>query len=112
MDETKMMDNLNAAVVACDADLKFTYANAQFRQMSKESMGDDDVVGKPMADCHKPETMEKIKTLVQGYKEQKRKLDYYTIDGPDGKITIVNVPIYEDKKFAGIMEFFFEGSLA
>jgi transcriptional regulator with PAS, ATPase and Fis domain len=108
----KMIDNLNTAVVACDADLKFTYANSKFKQMSKKLISNEDIVGKQMADCHKAETMDKIKKLVQEYKGKRRNLDYYTIDGPDGKITIVNVPIYEDNKFAGIMEFFFESSLA
>ena len=39
-------------------------------------------------------------------------LDYYTMDIPDGKLTIVNVPFYEGDTFAGVVEFIFEGSLA
>jgi hypothetical protein len=80
--------------------------------MFKKLLNTENFVGRPMAKCHKHETMEKLKKLFQEYREHKRKLDYYTMDVPDGKLTIVNVPFYESKKLAGVMEFIFEGSLA
>jgi transcriptional regulator with PAS, ATPase and Fis domain len=111
-DIVKMLENLNTAVVACDADFKVTYANEKCKQMFKASLGIEDFVGNHMGDCHKPETMEKLEELFAEYKEKKRNLDYYTMDIPDGKLTLVNVPFYEGDTFAGVVEFIFEGSLA
>lgn len=107
-----MMEQLSVAVVTCDADLKVTYANPKCEQLFKELLNMENFVGRPMAECHKPETMEKLKKLVKEYKDHAMKLDYYRMDVPDGKLTIVNVPIYEGKTFAGIMEFIFEDALA
>jgi hypothetical protein len=108
----EMIDHLNTAVVACDADFKVTYANPRCKQIFKELLNMEDFVGNPMANCHKAETMVKLEKLFQEYRANERKLDYYTMDVPDGKLTIVNVPIYEGNKFTGVMEFIFEGSLA
>ena len=106
------MEKLNTAVVACDADFKVTYANPKCKQVFKELLNMENFVGTNMAECHKPETMEKLKRMFQEYKEHKRKLDYYTMDVPDGKLTIVNVPFYDGDTLAGVVEFIFEGSLA
>ena len=112
MDIARMMEALATAVVACDAEFNVIYANPKGLQLFKELLNMENFVGRHMADCHKPETMEKLKKLFQEYKENKRKLDYYTIDVPSGKLTIVNVPLYEGHTFIGVMEFIFEGSLA
>jgi hypothetical protein len=106
------MEKLNTAVVACDLDFNVTYANPKCKQAFKELLHVEDFVGTNMATCHKPETMEKLKKLFQEYKEHKRKLDYYTMDAPGGKLTIVNVPCYDGDIFCGVVEFIFEGSLA
>ena len=112
MDVQKMFDNLNTAIVASDADFKVIYANPVCKQMFKVMLNMENFVGKHMGECHKPETMEKMKKTFEEYKEKKIKLDYYTMDIPDGKLTIVNVPFYEGDTFAGVVEFVFEGSLA
>ena len=108
----QMFENLNTAVVACDADFKITYANPKCKEVFKAAMQTEDFVGNHMADCHKPETMEILEGLFAEYREKKRKLYYYTMDTPDGKATLVNVPFYEGDTFAGVVEFIFEGSLA
>ena len=107
----KMFENLNTAVVACDADFKITYANPKCREMFKVGLKTEDFVGNHMADCHKPETMEKLEGLFAEYREKKKNLYYYTMDTPDGKLTLVHVPFYEGDTFAGVVEFIFEGSL-
>jgi len=112
MDVARMMDNLNMAVVACDPEFNVLYANPKCNEVFKALPSTDDFVGRNMAGCHKPETMEKLKKLFQEYKDHERKLDYYTMDGPEGKLTIVNVPLYEGNAFAGVVELIFEGSLA
>jgi transcriptional regulator with PAS, ATPase and Fis domain len=111
-DITKMFDNLNTAVVASDANFKVTYANPKCKALFKELLNMEDFVGNPMADCHKPETMEKLKVLYKEYADKERKLDYYTMDVPDGILTIVNVPFYDGDTFGGVVEFVFESSLA
>jgi len=108
----QMFENLNTAVVACNADFKITYANPKYKGMSKAMLQMENLVGKHMADCHKPETMEKIEGLFAEYKEKKRNLYHYTMDIPDGKLTLVIAPFYEGDTFAGAVEFIFEGSLA
>lgn len=108
----QMFENLNTAVAACDADFKVTYANPKYKRMSKAMLHMENFVGNHMADCHKPETMKKLEGQFAEYKEKKKNLDYYTMDIPDGKLTIVNVPFYEGATFAGVVEFIFEGSLA
>jgi PAS domain S-box-containing protein len=111
-DIRKMIENLNTAVVACDANFKITYANEKCKKMFKITSNIENFVGNHMADCHKPETMEKLKKLFVEYKEKKKNLDYYTVDVPNGKITLVNVPFYEGDTFSGVVEFIFEGALA
>jgi len=111
-DVEKMFENLNTGVVACDADFKITYANEKYKQMVKAMLDMEGFVGNHMGDCHKPETMEKIEKHFAEYKEKKRNLYYYTMDSPDGKLTLVIVPFYEGDIFAGAVEFVFEGSLA
>jgi len=107
-----MMEQLSVAVVTCDPDLKVTYANPKCKQVFKELLNMENFVGRPMAECHKPETIEKLKKLVKDYKDHSRKLDYYRMDVPGGKLTIVNVPFYEGKTLTGLMEFIFEDALA
>lgn len=111
-DVENMFENLNTAVVSCDAEFKVTYANKKCKQMFKATMGIEGFVGNHMGECHKPETMEKLKKLFTEYKAKKKNLDYYTLVTSDGKLTIVNTPYYEGETFAGVVEFLFEGSLA
>ena len=107
----QMFENLNTAVVACDADSIVTYANPKCKGMFKAMLQMENFVGKSMHDCHKPETTAKLEKLFAEYKEKKRNLDYYTMEIPDGILTIVNVPFYEGDTFAGVVEFIFEGPL-
>ena len=111
-DLVKMFDNLKTAIVASDSDFNVLYANPRCKQLFKELLNMENFVGNNMSDCHKPETMVKLKELYQEYREKKKNLDYYTMDAPDGKLTIVNVPFYEGESFKGVVEFIFEGSLA
>ena len=112
IDVVKMFETLNTAVMASDTNFKIIYANDKCRKMYKKSSNIENLVGTDMADCHKPETMEKLKTLYREYNEKKKNMHYYTKDIPDGKLTIVNVPFYDGDNFAGVVEFIFESSLA
>ncbi len=112
VDVAKMFETLNAAVMTSDTNFKIIYANDKCRKRFKKAWNIENLVGTDMADCHKPETMEKLKTLYQEFAEKKKKLHYYTKDIPDGKLTFVDVPFYDGDNFAGVVEFIFESSLA
>ena len=111
-DVERMFENLNAGVVACDADFAVTYANEKYRQMAKALLGMEGFVGNHLGDCHSRQTMEKIEKHFAEYSQKKRNQYHYTMDIPDGKLTIVIVPFYEEATFAGAVEFVFEGPLA
>ncbi|MCF8129179.1 MAG: PAS domain-containing protein [Deltaproteobacteria bacterium] len=108
----KIFDNIKVAMVVSDPDLNVTYANERCKEVFKALLNEEDFVGKNMRECHKPETIETISALYEEYREKKKSLDYYTMDIPDGKATVVNVPFYDGDTFAGVVEFVFESSLA
>lgn len=112
MDVEKMFHNVRVAIVASDADFNVIYANERCKEVFKSLLQMENFVGTNMSQCHKPETMEKLRKLYQEYREKKRSSDYYTMDIPDGKATIVNVPFYDGETFAGVVEFIFESALA
>ncbi len=111
MDVRNMFDNLKVATIASDASYKIIYINKRGEELFKALMNAENLVGTDMRGCHKPETNEKLKNLFQEYREKKRNLDYYVMDVPGGKATIVNVPFYEDDEFAGVVEYIFESAL-
>jgi transcriptional regulator with PAS, ATPase and Fis domain len=111
-DIEKMFDNVEVAIVASDPDFNVIYANERGKKAFRELLNEENFVGKNMSECHKPETMEKLKVLYQEYRDKKMALDYYTMDIPEGTATIVNVPFYDRGTFAGVVEFVFERSLA
>jgi len=112
MDVKGIFDNVAVAILAADKNAVVIYANERCKKVFKELLNAEDFVGKSMHECHKPETVEKIARLYKEYQEKTRSLDYYTMDIPGGKATIVNVPFYESGAFAGVVEFVFESSLA
>jgi len=111
-DLNKIFDNVKVAIVASDPDCNVTYANKRCKEVFKALLNQEGFVGKNMKECHKPETMVKISALYDEFREKKKFLSYYTMDVPDGKATIVDIPIYDGDEFTGCVEFVFEGSLA
>ena len=111
-DLNKIFDNVKVAIVVSDPDCNVTYANERCKEIFKALLNQEDFVGKNMKECHKPETMVKRSALYDEFREKKKSLSYYTMDVPDGKATIVDIPIYEGDEFTGCVEFVFEGSLA
>ena len=71
-----------------------------------------DYIGSDIAECHTAEATKKVKNYFKEYENKTRDLDYYVIDEPAGKVTIVNVPFYDGETFKGVVEFGFESSLA
>ncbi len=111
-DINKAWDNLNTAVVVSDPDFNVTYANQRAYEVFDLLEIPGLEVGKNMADCHKPETMVKLKGIYQAFADKKIKLHYYTADGPEGTLTIVAAPFYDGDALGGVVEFVFEGGLA
>lgn len=111
-DISKAWENLNTAVVVSDAEFNVTYANQRAYELFDELKIPGLEVGKNMAACHQPETMEKMKVIYQNFADKKIKINYLTMDGPEGTLTIVNVPFYNGNALGGVVEMVFEGSLA
>lgn len=111
MDAKKMFDNLKVAAIASDPHFNITYINRRGEELFKALMNAENLVGTSMRACHKPETNAKLEKLFEDYREKKRSLDYYVMDLPEGKATIVNVPFYDGEEFAGVVEFVFESAL-
>ncbi|MFC1863550.1 PAS domain-containing protein, partial [Thermodesulfobacteriota bacterium] len=101
----------NVAILASDSNFKVIYQNEKCRQLFNEVLDRTDYIGADLSECHKPETTEKVKEYFKEYEEKKRLLDYYVMDEPDNKTTVVNVPFYDGGEFAGVVEFIFESSL-
>jgi len=109
---TKVWDNLNTAVVVSDPEFNVTYVNQRAYELFDELKIAGLEVGKNMAACHKPETMVKLKSIYQDFADKKIKINHLTMDGPEGTLTIVNVPFYDGDALGGVVEMVFEGSLA
>jgi transcriptional regulator with PAS, ATPase and Fis domain len=110
MDVKAMLDNLDVAAVASDADFNVIYINEKGKKSFKSLFNLDKVVGMNMVECHQPETFEKLKVLYQDFREKKMSLNYVVMDLPDGKATVVNVPFYDGDTLAGVVEMVFEGT--
>ncbi len=111
MDVARMFENINVAIVASDANYQITYQNKKCRELFREVFNRADYVGSNLDECHGTETADKVKGYYREYKEKKIQLDYYVMEEPGGKITVVNVPVYDEGHFVGVVEFIFESSL-
>ncbi|MFX4261073.1 PAS domain-containing protein [Pelotomaculum propionicicum] len=112
MDVKSILDNLEAAAVASDAQFNIVYINKQGEKAFKELLNQENIVGRNMAECHQPETMKKLKELYQEFRDRKKVISHYTMDTPGGKLTLLQVPYFDGDELAGVVEFIFEGSLA
>ena len=106
-----MYDNVNTAILACNTESKVIYQNEKCRQLFEAVFGKADYIGTDITTCHSEETSKKIKNYIEEYKAKTRQLDYYVMDEPTGKVTVVNVPFYDGNTFKGMVEFIFESSL-
>ena len=111
MDVKKILDSLKVAAIASDPDFNIIYLNKRGEELFKAIMNAENLVGTNMRSCHKPETNKKLERLFGEYRKKTRTLDYYVMDVPGGKATIVNVPFYDGDEFAGVVEFIFESAL-
>ncbi len=111
-DFCKVWNNLNTAVVVSDPAFNVIYANQRAFDLFDELKIAGLEVGKNMAACHKPETMVKMKGIYKDFADKKSKINYLTMDGPEGILTIVNVPFYDGDALGGVVEMVFETSLA
>ena len=111
MDVKAITDGLQVAMVVSDADFNIIYANKRGEEVFKALLNVDDLVGRNMTGCHKPETIEKLKKIYQDFADKKTKLHYYVMDTPDGKATVVSVPFFNGAKLGGVVEFVFESAL-
>ncbi|MEZ4599657.1 MAG: hypothetical protein R2940_07695 [Syntrophotaleaceae bacterium] len=109
----RIWDNLNIAVIVSDPEFNVTYVNKRAYELFDELKIGGLGVGRNMAGCHKPETMEKLKKIYQDFADRKIKIHYLTMEGgSEGTLTVVNVPFYDGEALGGVMEMVFEQSLA
>ena len=59
-DVAGIFENLKLAIVASDPDFKIIYANPMCSKLFKKTNNIDELVGRNLRECHKPETMEKL----------------------------------------------------
>ncbi|MBW2688772.1 MAG: PAS domain-containing protein [Deltaproteobacteria bacterium] len=111
-DVTKAWENLNTGVVVSDPDFNVLYVNKRAYEIFDELEIAGLKVGMNMVDCHKPETIQKLKGIYQAFADKKIKIHHYTTDGPEGTLTIVAVPFYDGDTLGGVVEMVFEGGLA
>ena len=112
MDVARMFEDINVAIVASDANYQIIYQNKKCRELFRKIFNRTDYVGSNLDECHRTETTEKVKGYYRKYKEKKIQIDYYVMEEPSGKITVVNAPVYDGGQFVGVVEFIFESSLA
>ena len=111
-DIREALDNLQTPALAADANMIVFYANDCCKTLFKNVLEQEDFVGRHMEACHPPEAFEKLKQLYADFQAGSKTVSHYVRDLPDGKITVVQVPIFKEGKFAGAMEYIFAGSLA
>ncbi|MBW2451590.1 MAG: PAS domain-containing protein [Deltaproteobacteria bacterium] len=110
-DFTNACQNLNTAIVISDCDFNITHVNQRAYEVFDMLEIKGLEVGRNMTECHKPETVEKLKGIYKAFAEKKIKVHYYTSEGPEGTLTIVAVPFYNGDDMGGVVEFIFEGGL-
>ena len=106
-----MFEHLNIAMVASNADSKVIYQNKKCKELFEQVFGKADYTGCDLTECHPTEATRKVKAYFTEYRNKARQLDYYTVDEPTGKVTVVNVPFYDGATFKGVVEFIFESAL-
>lgn len=85
---------LNCAITVCDTEGKVIYQN------DKSVKTNDNVMGKIIFPCHKPESQKIIKDLIENKKSHS-----YTIFKKGEKKLIYQTPWYENGEIGGLVEF-------
>ncbi len=112
MEINKVWENLKAAVIVSDADFNVVFANPKAFELLEKLNIEGLEVGKNMAACHKPETMENLKILYNAFKSRELEIKHLTAETDDGTLTTVITPFFDDNIFSGVVEIAFECSLA
>ena len=92
------IDVIDAAVTVCDSDLKILYMNEK-SAASFETSGGASLIGKNLVDCHRPESVEKMRHIIVSGKP-----NVYTISKHGAKKLIWQGTWEKDGKVAGLIE--------
>ena len=109
-DRKYLLDRLGAAVVATDADGIIVYLNRAGEDLFAKYGPPESLLGRNLADCHKPETMIRIKEMYDSFKNGDRRPRFYVRENEKGKRTVVQVPVYDGDELEGVMEFILSGA--
>lgn len=92
------LDSLDAAITVCNKQGKIVYLND--KAASKFSKyGGFELLGRNLFDCHSKSSGDTIQNMLD-----KRQTNIYTIEKAGIKTLICQKPVFEKKKFYGIME--------
>lgn len=96
--ETDFLMHIDAAITVCDRDFTVLYMNEKAAR-SFEAEGGRDLVGKSLVACHKPESVGKMKKILEGGIP-----NVYTISKKGVKKLIWQAPWTKDGEIAGLVE--------
>ncbi|HWP69050.1 MAG TPA: hypothetical protein VN437_07070 [Rectinemataceae bacterium] len=94
----EILEAVEAAITVCDVDLTVLYMNEKAAK-NFGANGVLDLVGSNLADCHKPESVEKIGRIFASGQP-----NVYTISKKGAKKLIWQAPWKKDAKVAGLVE--------
>ena len=72
MDTEKVFDSLDVIILGSDPDMNVIYANEKSKKMFKAQSNQESLVGRSLTECHKPETVEKIKALFKAFRNKEK----------------------------------------
>ncbi|MDR2009884.1 MAG: PAS domain-containing protein [Bacteroidales bacterium] len=93
-----ILKQLPFAVTACDTEGIIIYMNDRSIQTFQKSENEK-LIGKPLFDCHSPQSAEKIRSLLST-----GGTNSYTIEKNGQKKLIYQCPWYKNNKIAGLAE--------
>ena len=110
MDYKSMLDHLGAAVVATDPEGVIVYLNRAGERVFAKYGDPEKLVGRNLSECHKPETMIRIRNMYDAFKNGDKQPGIYLREDEKGKRTIVHVPIHDGDDLTGVMEIILSGA--
>lgn len=92
------LEAMDAGVTVCDSDLKIVYMNKKSKAAFLD-FGGGDLIGKSLADCHKPESTKIIREILAS-----KTPNVYTVSKKGQKKLIWQGPWFKDGEVAGLVE--------
>jgi PAS domain S-box-containing protein len=98
---TAILESLNVEIVFTDNDHIIRYMNAEAKKHYHEKLGYSDLIGKPLFDCHNPESCDMIRAL---YKRLQQGEDVISVSSEDNTRYSIVAVRDENRKLLGYYE--------